>query len=218
MCSNCKCHHPWWRRLLCRRRILIIIVAITIAVTVTVTTTIAVRALLRPRKPSITLQDITISALNVSVTPDNQTYFLTSTFQVTISSCNPFGNRRSLLYDGPHVFVSYHDQQITLATRLPLTYEGRGGVDVWSPLVYGESVPIAPYNALALNQDKINGLVMIKVKLQGHVRWRPGIFTSRGFISVDCPAYITTGSKNGVVPLGINAVKYRLMQKCSVSL
>ncbi|KAI3408651.1 uncharacterized protein J3R85_020161 [Psidium guajava] len=149
---------------------------------------------------------------------DNQTYLLSSTFQLTVSSRNPSGNRRSLLYEGLRVHVSYHDQQVTLATRLPPTYEGRGGVDVWSPFVYGASVPIAPYNALALNQDQSDGFVKMKVKLQGHVRWRPGIFTSGGFISVDCPAYITTGSKNIGVPLGFSAVKYQLMQRCGVSL
>lgn len=216
MCSKCQCHQPWRRRLLCRRRLLIL--ASTMLTVVLPTTTVTTWAVLRPRKPSITLQDITISALNVSVTSDNQTYLLSSTFQVTVSSRNPSGNRRSLLYDRLRVHVSYRDQQITLATRLPPTYEGRGGVDVWSPFVYGVSVPIAPCNALALNQDQSDGFVMMKVKLQGRVRWRPGIFTSGGFISVDCPAYIVTGSENRGVPLCCNAVKYRLMKRCSVSL
>ncbi|XP_030539157.1 NDR1/HIN1-like protein 1 [Rhodamnia argentea] len=218
MCSKCKCHQPWWRRLLCRRRLLIITSTILIVVLTTATATVTAWAVLRPRKPSITLQDITISAFNVSIASDNQTYLLSSTFQVTVSSRNPFGNRHSILYDGLRIHMSYHDQQITPATRLPPTYEGRGGVDVWSPFVCGVSVPIAPYNALALKQDQSDGFVIMKVKLQGHVRWRPGFFTFGGFISVDCPAYIPTGSENRGVPLGFNAVKYRLMQSCSVSL
>ncbi|KAI6701746.1 hypothetical protein NL676_016070 [Syzygium grande] len=216
MCSKCKCHRPWWP--FCRRRILMITIAITITVSITATATLTARAVLRPRKPKITLQDITVSSLNVSVTADNQTYLLSSTFLLTVCSRNPSGNPRSIRYDDLHVYVSYQDQQITLATRLPPTYQGRGGVDVWSPFVYGVSVPIAPYNALALNQDMSNGFVMMKVKLEGHVSWRPGIFTAGGFISVDCPAYISTGSENKGVPLGINAVKYRLMQRCGVSL
>ncbi|KAK3414292.1 hypothetical protein EUGRSUZ_I02772 [Eucalyptus grandis] len=149
---------------------------------------------------------------------DNQTYFLNATFQVTISSRNPHGNPRSILYHDLHVHMSYHDQQITAATLLPQTYQGRGGVDVWSPLVSGVSTPIAPEIGPALNRDKSNGFLKMEVKLQGQVRWRPGIFTSGSFISVDCPAYINTGSGNKGVPLWLGTVKYQLMQSCSVSL
>lgn len=215
MCAKCKCRHFLG---LCRRRILIITIAITITVTVTVSATLTAREILRPRKPRLTLQDITIPTLNVSLASDNQTYFLNATFQVTISSRNPHGNPRSILYHDLHVHMSYHDQQITAATLLPPTYQGRGGVDVWSPLVSGVSTPIAPEIGPALNRDKSNGFLKMEVKLQGQVRWRPGIFTSGSFISVDCPAYINTGSGNKGVPLWLGTVKYQLMQSCSVSL
>ncbi|KAF8016060.1 hypothetical protein BT93_H1574 [Corymbia citriodora subsp. variegata] len=218
MCSQCKKHSCW--RPCCRRRpkIIIIIITIIITISITVSATLLAREILRPRKPRLTLQDITIPTLNVSFANNNQTFLLNSTFQITLSSRNPHGNPRSILYDDLRVYMSYHDQQITLAMRLPPTYQPRGGSDVWSPLVYGPSVPIDRYTALALNQDISNGFVMMKVKLQGHVSWRPGIFTSGSFISVDCPAYITTASQNNGLPLAIGAVKYRLMQSCSVSL
>lgn len=56
--------------------------------------------------------------------------------------------------------------------------------------------------------------------MEGRVRWKVGTFTSgRYHIYVKCPAYISYGGGrgNGVV-VGGNAVKYQMVQDCSVSL
>lgn len=58
------------------------------------------------------------------------------------------------------------------------------------------------------------------IKMEGRVRWKVGTFTSgRYHIYAKCPAYISYGGGrgNGVV-VGGNAVKYQMVQDCSVSL
>lgn len=109
-------------------------------------TVLLVWAILRPRKPQFILQDVTIYTLNASV-PN----FLTTSIGVTISSRNR-NSRIGVYYDRVTVFASYNNQQITLRYGIPPSYQGHKDVDIWSPVLSGNSIPVAPYNSVALNQ------------------------------------------------------------------
>ncbi|XP_010262976.1 PREDICTED: NDR1/HIN1-like protein 12 [Nelumbo nucifera] len=167
-------------------------------------------AILRPTKPKFTLQDVTVFQFNV--TGSN---LLNSNMQITLSSRNP-NDKIGIYYDRLDVFAEYSNQQITLPTRLPPTYEGHKDINIWSPFVYGSNVPIAPYLAASLSQDQNIGMVLIKIKVDGRVRWKVGTWISGNYhIHVNCPAYITFGSRNTGIQVG-TAFKYQLVQPCGV--
>ncbi|KAK6131607.1 hypothetical protein DH2020_034621 [Rehmannia glutinosa] len=169
-------------------------------------------AILQPKKPRFTLQDATIFNLNVSA-PN----VISTTVQVTINSRNP-NSRIGIYYDKLGVYANYHNQQITYYTVIPPVYQGHKDVNVWSPFIYGNNVPVAPYNGIALSQDQSSGGIRMTIKINGRVKWKVGTFVSgRYHIHVTCPVYIPLGnSKNNGIIIG-NAVKYQLSQSCSVS-
>ncbi|KAI5666963.1 hypothetical protein M9H77_16816 [Catharanthus roseus] len=170
--------------------------------------------ILRPTKPSFILQDATVYAFNVS-SPN----FLTTNFQITLSSRNPNG-RIGIYYDRVDVYASYRNQQITLPTLLPSSYQGHKDITVWSPFLFGNSVPIAPYFADQLNEDQLAGMVLVNIRINGRIRWKVGTFISgRYHLFVNCPAYINLGNKNNNNNNGVMvgpAVKYQLVQSCHV--
>ncbi|OIW05167.1 hypothetical protein TanjilG_19798 [Lupinus angustifolius] len=175
-------------------------------------TILIVWAILRPTKPTFILQDVTVYAFNATI-PN----FLTSNFQVTLSSRNP-NNKIGVYYDRLDTYVVYRSQQITLRTAIPPSYQGHKEVDVWSPFVYGTNVPVAPYNFVGLSQDQSNGNVLVVVNIDGRVRWKVGTFISgRYHIYIRCPAYINFGVQSNGISEGNNAVKYQLVQQCTVS-
>lgn len=104
--------------------------------------------------------------------------------------------------------------KVTLATLLPATYQGHLDVTVWSPFLYGTTVPVAPYLSPALSQDLTAGMVLLNIKIDGWVRWKVGTWISGRYrLHVNCPAYITlAGHFSGEGP----AVKYQLVQRCAV--
>lgn len=68
-------------------------------------------------------------------------------------------------------------------------------------------------------QAQAGGPLLLEIKIDGRVRWKVGTFTSgRYHIHVNCPAYISYGSQSNGIVVGSNAVKYQMVQKCSVSL
>ncbi|KAG8374038.1 hypothetical protein BUALT_Bualt11G0089400 [Buddleja alternifolia] len=169
-------------------------------------------SVLQPRKPRFILQDATIFNLNVSA-PN----VISTTVQVTVNSRNP-NSKIGIYYDRMNVYATYHNQQITYYTVIPAVYQGHKEVNVWSPFLYGNTVPVAPYNGIALSQDQSNGAIMLTIKLNGRVKWKVGSFISGHYhLHVNCPAYIPLGnSKNTGIIIG-NAVKYQLSQSCSVN-
>ncbi|KAL2503129.1 NDR1/HIN1-like 1 [Forsythia ovata] len=169
-------------------------------------------AILQPKKPRFILQDATIFSLNVSA-PN----IISTTVQVTINSRNP-NSKVGVYYDKLSVYASYHSQQITYYTIIPPVYQGHKDTNVWSPFVYGNNVPVAPYNGLALSQDQSNGAIRMIFKIDGRVKWKVGTFVSgRYHLHVTCPAYIPIGNnRNTGIVLG-TAVKYQLSQSCKVS-
>ncbi|KAK4432612.1 NDR1/HIN1-like protein 1 [Sesamum alatum] len=169
-------------------------------------------SILQPRKPRFTLQDATIFNLNVSA-PN----VISTTVQVTVNSRNP-NSKIGIYYDRMNVYATYHNQQITYYTVIPPVYQGHKDVNVWSPFIYGNNVPVAPYNGVALGQDQSNGAISLTIKINGRVRWKVGSFISgRYHLHITCAAYIPLGnSKNTGIVIG-NAVKYQLSQSCTVN-
>ncbi|CBI30381.3 unnamed protein product, partial [Vitis vinifera] len=107
--------------------------------------------------------------------------------------------------------------QITLAYLIPPTYQGHKEIITWSPFLSGTAVPVAPYNAIALNQDQSYGALTLIIKIDGRVKWKVGSFTSgRYHLNVKCVAPITFGARSSGVVIG-NAVKYQMASTCSVS-
>ncbi|XP_057960019.1 NDR1/HIN1-like protein 1 [Malania oleifera] len=169
-------------------------------------------AILRPTKPTFILQDATIYAFNVSA-PTNS---LTSSLQITLASRNP-NAKIGVYYDRLDIYANYRGQQITLATRIGPVYQGHKEVNVWSPVLYGPNVPVAPFNGIALSQDQAAGMVLLLIKIDGRVRWKVGTFISGGYhLHVTCPAYISFGSRSTGIVIG-DAIKYQLVQRCSVN-
>ncbi|KAK3446981.1 hypothetical protein EUGRSUZ_A02596 [Eucalyptus grandis] len=185
--GGCGKHESKWRRRGKR-----IFVGLLIFNFILLLTFLLAWAIIQPHKPRFVLQD------------------------VTIYSRNP-NDKLGIYYDRLDTYATYHSQQITYRSQIQPSYQGHKEVDVWSPLVYGTDVPVAPYNSLALAQDQSSGAVSLLIKMDGRVRWKLGTFiTGRYHLYVKCPAFITFGSKMNGITVGENAVKYQLVQRCSV--
>ncbi|KAE9465639.1 hypothetical protein C3L33_02453, partial [Rhododendron williamsianum] len=92
-----------------------------------------------------------------------------------------------IYYDKLDVYATYQNQQITYYTAIPPTYQGHHDVNVWSPYIVGTNVPV-----------------------------RRGTITTGDYhFDVTCPALIRSVAKHGIT-VG-NAIKYQLVQSCSVS-
>ncbi|KAF5747763.1 protein YLS9-like [Tripterygium wilfordii] len=200
--------HGKKRRLIYKR----ICAGILIFIFLVLLTILIVWAVLQPKKPRFIIQDATVYAFNVS-TPN----FITSNIQITISSRNP-NDEIGIYYDWMDIYASYRNQQISLRTAIPPTYEGHKETNVWSPFVYGTAVPVAPYNFVALNQDESTGSVTLVIKIDGRIRFKVGSFTTGKYrLHVKCPAFIPLGSRSSGVVVSENAVKYQLVTSCRVS-
>ncbi|XP_073138279.1 NDR1/HIN1-like protein 1 [Henckelia pumila] len=166
--------------------------------------------ILRPTKPRFILQDAAVSAFNLSAAN-----LLTTSLQVTLSSRNP-NERIGIYYDKLEVYASYHSQQITPRTVLPSSYQGHKDTTVWSLNLNGNSVPLAPYLAVALKQERLTGTVLIKMRVEGRIRWKVSTFISGKYhLHVNCPAYVNFGSKSNGLAMG-PAINYQLIMNCHV--
>lgn len=169
-------------------------------------------AVLRPTKPRFILQDATLYAFNSTRQPN----LLTTTVQVTLTTVNP-NHRVGVYYTRLHVSASYRNQQITLPTLLPPTYQGHKDTVIWSPFLYGSSVPVADYVAASLAVDVEEGLVPVVIKVDGQVKWKVGTWISHNYhLWVSCPAYIGFGSRSNGVLVG-SGIKYQISTRCDVS-
>lgn len=96
-------------------------------------------------------------------------------------------------------------------------------MDVWSPYLSGDGIPIAPYLGQMLMEDEADGYFFLWVKIEGKLKWRIGSWTS-GFyhLLVNCPAYLlfdrSGGSSNSVGDGAGSAVgiKFQQVSTCSV--
>ncbi|KAI7984997.1 NDR1/HIN1-like protein 1 [Camellia lanceoleosa] len=140
-------------------------------------------AILQPKKPDFVLQDATVYAFNITA-PN----FLTSKILVPITSRNP-NDKIGVYYDKLDVFAIYQNLQITYYTAITPMYQGHNKeVNIWSTVVSGVNVPVAPYNGVALSQGQANGTVMFTIKIEGQVRFKVGTYISGCYhLSVKCP-------------------------------
>ena len=197
----------WWkkkkyRRILCW--LLGILVFILFAILV-------VWLVLRPTKPRFYLQDATVSAFNQSGPSGNM---LTSSIQITVSTRNP-NDKIGIYYDKLDVYASYKDQQITLKTTVPPTYQGQKETVIWSPYLYGQNVPIAPFLGMALGIDRSVGVLYLHVKISGKLRWKVGRWISGRYrVFVNCPAMLVFGSSP--VPGYWPFMRFQQMSSCEV--
>ncbi|KAE8711452.1 protein YLS9-like isoform X1 [Hibiscus syriacus] len=170
-------------------------------------------AILHPSKPSFLLQDVTIYGFNLTA-PN----LLTSNLQITLASRNP-NKRIGIYYQKLDVFGSYHNQKITLPTLLPRTYQGHRDITIWSPVLYGDAVPVAPFLEAALTGDMNGGgLVMLDIKVFGKVKWKVGSWISGRYqINVHCPAYISFTERIMGFQVG-SSMNYHLLQTCKVDI
>ncbi|MBA0848032.1 hypothetical protein Goshw_027161 [Gossypium schwendimanii] len=201
-------HHQDGNQLV--KRIAIAIVGLLIVCAIVV---LLVWAILHPSKPRFLLQDVTIYAFNLSTAP----HLLTSNLQITLAARNP-NSRIGISYRKLDIFASYRNQQITLPTLLPPTYQGHRDFTIWSPFLYGNDVPVAPFLQAGLSADMNGGLVMLDIKVFGHVKWKVGSWISRRYqINVHCPAYISFSDRIKGFQVG-SAMKYQLLQTCGVDI
>ncbi|XP_022898891.1 NDR1/HIN1-like protein 1 [Olea europaea var. sylvestris] len=196
------CHHDKGKK-----KIYIYVLIATISFIVTVGSTVfIIWLILRPTKPQFILQGATVNSFSLAA-PN----LLTSNLQISLSSRNPNG-RISIYYDKIEVYASYHGQQITPTTMLSSTYQGHKEMTVWSPILCGNEVPLAPYLAVSLNQEQMVGMVLINFKMSIKVRWRVGKFVSGTYhLYVNCPAYINSGNNNNnAANAGVgNAIQFK---------
>ncbi|CAK9184682.1 unnamed protein product [Ilex paraguariensis] len=203
--KDCGHHHDEWRK-----RYRPIFAAFLAFIIVVLFIILLVWLILRPTKPRFVLIDATVYTFNVSA-PN----FLTSYLQITLSSRNP-NDRIGIYYEKLDIYATYRGQQITLPTLLPTTYQGHKDVTVWSPYLFGNAVPVAPYLSVSLGQDQMAGTVLMNIRVDGRVKWKVGTFISGRYrLYVNCPAYFNFGNKNNGVSVG-PAIKYQLVQSCHV--
>ncbi|KAJ6853757.1 NDR1/HIN1-like protein 1 [Iris pallida] len=164
---------------------------------------------LRPHKPKFYLQDATVLSFNLS-SPN----LLSTYLQVTVSSKNP-NNRVGVYYDRLDVYASYMNQQITLPSPIVPHYQGHNDVDVWSPYLRGDAVPIAPFLAAALSQDESDGYFFLWIKIDGKLRWKVGSWRSGHYhLFVNCPAYLSFDRSRSSNP----SIRFQRIATCSVDI
>ncbi|XP_073290673.1 NDR1/HIN1-like protein 1 [Primulina huaijiensis] len=204
--KDCGRNHHQYRKKLCRRLLASLLGFIVLALFLI----LLIYLILRPTKPHFILQDATVYAFNLSAAN-----LLTTSLQVTFSSRNP-NERIGIYYDKIEAYASYHSQQITPPKLLPSSYQGHKDTTVWSSNLNGNSVPVAPYLAAALKQDRLTGTELINVRVEGRIRWKVGTFISGKYhLHVNCPAYVNFDSNSNGVAMGA-AINYQLIMNCHV--
>ncbi|KAJ9188624.1 hypothetical protein P3X46_000004 [Hevea brasiliensis] len=205
MCEkNCGHHHEGKKLCL---RIFWSVIAIVGVIALVI---LLVWAILQPKKPTFILQDATVNDLSLS-----GSNCLTSHIQVAISTKNP-NERIGIYHEKLDIYASYRNQQITLATELPRSYQGHKEIIIWSPFLYANAVPISPYLAATLGQDFNAGAVLVNIKIDGTLKWKVGSWISGKYrINVNCPAYMTFGDRIHGINNGVG-IKYQFAQGCSV--
>ncbi|GJN27672.1 hypothetical protein PR202_gb15714 [Eleusine coracana subsp. coracana] len=145
---------------------------------------------LHPSKPSFYLQDVELHSIDLSDPA------LSLNLQVTIASRNP-NDRVGVYYKTLHAFTTYRDEPVTIPVSMPAIYQGHKDTSVWSPVMSGDSVPVAAYVAEAMKQDIAAGYVLLHIKIDGRVKWKVGSWVSGGYhLFVNCPALLAASGSN----------------------
>ncbi|XP_030956426.1 NDR1/HIN1-like protein 1 [Quercus lobata] len=196
-----------------RHHLILTIIAVFIALFLFVV--FLVWIILLPTKPRFVLQEATVYVFNVSTTDPST---LTTSMQITVASKNRMG-KVGIYYQKLDVYATYRSQQVTMPTVLPSTYQDHKEIAVWSPFLYGNTIPVAPGLMMALEQDLNVGSVLLNIRLNGCVKWQVGTWISGKYdLNVNCPAYIKFGGFNpdGGITVGPVMKFETVVQGCSV--
>jgi hypothetical protein len=191
--NHCPNHGSWWEEVPFRRFLQVLLAFLLIVLFVILVVFLA----LHPHKPRFYLQNATVNELNVS------NGLLTSSLQFTVVSHNP-NDRISVLYDSLSTYASYMGQQITAECPLPPFYQDNNAIDGLTPILYGNSVPLAAVLCEQLNYERQNGLLSLSLRMEGTIRWKVGSWTSGCYhLNVYCWAMlgISNNGIGGQVPL-----------------
>ena len=146
------------------------------------------------------MQDAVIGQWNI--TGDDT---LTSSLRFTIISRNP-NDRIGVYYDRISAYANYLGQQITLYSPLIPFYQGHNDINVISPVLYGISVPLAPFVADYLRSEQQNGILTVNLRIGGKIRWKVGAWTSGHYrLNVNCYAILEFRSCCNGSPLPLRA-------------
>ncbi|KQJ94763.1 NDR1/HIN1-like protein 1 [Brachypodium distachyon] len=151
--------------------------------------------ILRPSKPRFYLNGLQVLCLNASQGSSGYSgaagAYLTVTLQATLAARNP-NERVGIYYDRADAYAEYKGAQLTVPTALPVVYQGHLDTSVWSPFLSGADVPLPPYLAVAMQQDKAAGYVLLTVRVDGWIRWKAGAFITGHYrLRARCPALLT---------------------------
>nr|WIW57619.1 late embryogenesis abundant protein LEA49 [Pinus tabuliformis] len=191
--KDCGRHGHWWEEMPYRRFLQALLALLFIVLFVILVIFLA----LHPHKPRFYLQNATVSVLNVS---DG---LLTSSLQFTVVSRNP-NDRIGVIYDSLSTYASYLDQQITAEFSLPPFYQDPKDINVLAPILYGNSVPLAPVVCEQLSYESLKGSLSLSLRMNGRVRWKVGSWRSGHYhLYVNCEAivWLSNNGIGGQVPL-----------------
>nr|WIW57624.1 late embryogenesis abundant protein LEA54 [Pinus tabuliformis] len=191
--KDCGCHGHWWEEMPFRRFLQSLLMLLFIVPFVILIIFLA----LHPHKPGFYLQNATVSVLNVS------DILLTSSLQFTVVSRNP-NDRIGVIYDSLSTYALYLDQQITAKFSLPPFYQYPKDISVLAPILYGNSVPLAPLVFELLNYESLKGSLRLSLRMNGRVRWKVGSWRSGHYhLYVNFKAIVRLSNKviGGQVPL-----------------
>ncbi|KAL5702486.1 hypothetical protein ACHQM5_027699 [Ranunculus cassubicifolius] len=151
----------------------------------------------RPHNPHFMVVAAAIYNLNTT-SPTT----VAATMQFTVFARNP-NKRTSIHYDDLSTYVTYHNQQLTVGVMLPpFSHETKSTVAL-SPVLGGGMVPVSMDVANALMTDQANGIIGLKLIIEGRVRYKAGaIKTGHQDMVVKCDTVIGLKEGNGgQVPL-----------------
>ncbi|KAI4378208.1 hypothetical protein MLD38_015721 [Melastoma candidum] len=141
---------------------------------------------LRPSKPSFSLQQASVYHLSLSDSVPAAASFLNSSFQLTFVASNP-NSRLGIYYDSLRVYASYQGQQITGLTSFPPFYQDHGEKNLLSASLTGSNLPVAPYFGSEVARDQVSGKLTVRFAVDGRIRWKVGKWVSGKYrMNVEC--------------------------------
>ncbi|KAI4340951.1 hypothetical protein MLD38_025738 [Melastoma candidum] len=136
---------------------------------------------LRPSKPSLSVDQASLYRLSLS-----DTSLVNSSVQLTLRVSNPNG-RLGIYYDEFHVSASYRGQRIADPVSFPPFYQGHEDHDLLSASLDGNNLPVGPYFGSEVAGDQVEGKLRVNFAMDGRFRWKVGTWVSGKYrINVEC--------------------------------
>ncbi|KAI4363703.1 hypothetical protein MLD38_019888 [Melastoma candidum] len=141
---------------------------------------------LRPSKPSFSLQQASVYSLSLSDSAPAAASFLNSSVQLTFIASNP-NSRLGIYYDSLRVYASYQGQQITGLASFPPFYQDHGEKNLLSASLTGSNLPVSPYFGSEVASDQVSGKLTVRFEVDGRVRYKVGTWVSGKYrMNVEC--------------------------------